>query len=342
LKKPCVAGSIPMDKNSKSSQPFRRRDYPYYRVLWNRIVLMMLIPAILVLAAISGFFYFSSQVPVNPLTAVIICGAGALIIGLAAVMAADYAVGRLEVKRRNIHLLDQQMIKISRMAASARLSRDHLHHLKDLLANIDAAAACAEGADAGKADETVRENLVQIRETARSGHEAIHIFLEFTRPPGQSWLIREIDIHSIIDETCQLFEAAFAAKQLGVRRFYANDLPGIRSNPSRLNQVFQSLLLSIAGDVGTSATVDIHTASGESGVEVTVKYPSVHFDGGVMQAILDPLNSIQASEPGAWLALCVYTVGRIKGSIRSAPADDQSLAITIYLPWRLGDAQAAG
>src|SRR6056297_530236 len=317
-------------------------DFPYYRALWNRIFAMMLIPAVAVTSAVSGFFCFSRQGSMGPVTAAIIYGVGILLIIIVSLVTANALIRRLEAKRSSIYLLDQQMIKISRLAVSARLSRDYLHHIKDLLANIDAAAACAEGFDAKQPLETVRENLVQIREAAKSGHAAIDTFLDFTRPPGESWLIREIDIHSVLDELIHIFEDAFTAKQIRVQRRYADSRLTLRSNPSRLNQVFQNLFLSIVGDVSGATDVEIHTAVRENRVEITVSYPSINFNAEVIDDIADPLKSVQTFEPGAWLALCVYTVGRIKGGIRSGQADRGRLAITISLPMRLGATETAG
>lgn len=331
-----------MGKKHQKSRPLRRYDFPYYRALWNRIVGMILIPVIVVVTAISGFFYFGSQTPINPLMAAVIYSAGLLLVLIVTLMTANSLVRRLEAKRSSIQLLDQQMIKISRLAVSARLSRDYLHHIKDLLANIDAAAACAEGFDAKQPLETVRENLVQIRQAAKSGHTAIDTFLDFTRPPGESWLIREIDIHSVLDELIHIFEDAFTAKQIRVQRRYADSRLTLRSNPSRLNQVFQNLFLSIVGDVSGATDVEIHTAARENRVEITVSYPSINFNAEVIDDIADPLKSVQTFEPGAWLALCVYTVGRIKGGIRSGQADRGRLAITISLPMRLGATETAG
>ena len=93
----------------------------YDRPLWNKTLILATWPILLTFGALSVWCCYTDCVGISGV--VLLVGVGvAIIIEVAYVI--DGLVKRLEEKRTNIVLLDQQLLKMGRLAVSAKVIRD--------------------------------------------------------------------------------------------------------------------------------------------------------------------------------------------------------------------------
>lgn len=323
-------------QNTSTGTP---KDIPRYGPVWIRLVILFMAPAFLLVLLFSLWCY-QQMIPIAGSNRANVIGIAIFIFGEAGViffvlLVANYLVRRLGTKRKYILLMDQQLLKMSRLASETQLSQGFFRELKDKLSNIDTAAACAQDLALKNKLNELGETLSQIRSEALHSHKDIDKFLAFTRPPGSRWLIKEININQILDDLLGILIGELFLKSIRVHREYQDNLPAIRSNFSRLHQIFQNLFLAVIADIPDKSVVTLKTSSTPTGICVVLTYPSLNFDKHVVKKIFDPAWALQTKEPGPWLALCVHHVIRLNGTIDATETSEKMLVLTVELPYRL-------
>lgn len=319
-----------MKMHKQMSGPLQK-SYSFVRSAWVTAVCVSLVPAAGVFAGLALWILYRSSSPVFGLillAAGVLAGAAALVYHLRTLSV------RLRKKMHHIQLLDQQLLKMSRMAAATKLTRDFLADLKDGLINMESSVALAQ--------ELIRQNnlldaaqsLDDIKTASTKSCTSIDKLLAMTRTPGNHWIIQDIQINDMITDILEILAAQFREKQVQITLDCEENPPMIRSNFSRVYQVFQNLFLTVVSDIIHKEELTVTTRSGPEGVQMTLVYPSRHFDKHVLAQLADPAYALQAQEPGPWLALCVYHADRVKASILSDETDT-GLQLTVSLPFRI-------
>ncbi len=178
-------------------------------------VCLTLLPAAAVFAGLALWILYQSPAPAYGLillAAGVLAGAGALAHHLK-----NLSV-RLRKKMHHIQLLDQQLLKMSRMAAATKLTRDFLADLKDGLLNMESSAALAR--------ELIRENhlpdaartLDDIQTASSKSCASINKLLTITRTPGNHWIIQDIQIEDMITDILEILSPQFREKQVRIAR----------------------------------------------------------------------------------------------------------------------------
>jgi C4-dicarboxylate-specific signal transduction histidine kinase len=195
---------------------------------------------------------------------------------------------------------------------------------------------------AALAQELIRQNnlpdaagsLDDIKTWSTKSCTSINKLLAITRTPGNHWIIQDIQINDMITDILEILAPQFREKQVQITRDPEENPPMIRSNFSRVYQVFQNLLLTAVSDIIQNGQLTVTTRSGAEGVQMTLNYPSRHFDKHVLTQLADPAYALQAQEPGPWLALCVYHADRVNGRVHSDETGT-GLELTVNLPYRI-------
>jgi signal transduction histidine kinase len=288
-------------------------------------------PAAGVFAGLALWILYQSSSPVFGLillAAGVLAGAAALVYHLRALSL------RLGKKMHHIQLLDQQLLKMSRMAAATKLTRDFLAHFKDNLINMESSTSLAL--------ELIRQNnlrdavqsLENIKTGAAEAFTSIDKLLVITRTPGNHWIIQDIQVNGMITDILEIFAPQFREKKACIILELEENPPTIRSNFSRVYQIFQNLFLTAVSDIIQNNRLTITTQSGSNGIQITAVYPSRHFDKHVLARLADPAYALQGQEPGPWLALCIYHADRVKGWV-DADETNTGLKLMITLPYRI-------
>lgn len=319
-----------MKMHKQTSGPVQR-PYPHYKPVWISAVCVTLVPAAGVSAGLALWIVYRSASPVFGLmllAAGVLSGAAALVYHLRKLSL------RLGKKMHHIQLLDQQLLKMSRMAAATKLTRDFLANLKDGLINMESSASLAlELIRQDNLTDAV-QSLENIKTGAANAFTSIDKLLVITRMPGNHWIIQDIQVNEMITDILKILAPQFREKKTFISLNLEENPPMIRSNFSRVYQIFQNLFLTAVSDIIQNGRLTVITQSGSDGIQMTVVYPSSHFDKHVLAQLADPAYALQGQEPGPWLALCIYHADRVRGLIH-ADETDTGLKLMITLPYRI-------
>ena len=173
-------------------------DYPYYRPVWRKVVLILLaaafVPPILIGGAIAYYALTFSGASTAAMLhaqlvahqrAVVVVAALFFVCAVILVATVLSTTGRLiallEAKGQSMRMLDKQLRRTSYLSASMELSLGFFEELKDILANIDAAAQCLAPRENDPMSPENRETVAQITREASRGHLLIQKFLRFVQ-----------------------------------------------------------------------------------------------------------------------------------------------------------------
>jgi signal transduction histidine kinase len=323
-------GNWDMKMHKHMSGPLQTA-YPFGRPAWISAVCASLLPAVGVFAGLALWILYRSS---SPELGLILLAAG-VFAGTAAIVYHLRALSiRLKKKMHHIQLLDQQLLKMSRMAAATKLTQDFMADLKDGLINMDSSATLAR--------ELIRQSnlldavrtLDDIKTASTKSCASINKLLAITRTPGNHWIIQDIQMNDMITDILEILAAQFREKQVQITLDCEENPPMLRSNFSRVYQVFQNLFLTAVSDIIQNGCLTVTTRSGPEGVHTAVVYPSRHFDRHVLARLADPAYALQVQEPGPWLALCIYHADRVNGRVQ-AEETDAGLQLMVDLPYRI-------
>jgi two-component system NtrC family sensor kinase len=258
---------------------------------------------------------------------------GAILIVLTVLLITNQLVSTLETKRRNIRFLDKQLRHTSYMASSMELSHGFFREINDTLANIDVAATWIKDlAREGNLDE-IEKSLDQVKSEVSRSRKTINKFIRFISP-GQP-IVTEIHINEILDDLLEFLSSELHFKNINVKQDYQDHLPGIRSDQSKLRQVFQSIVLNAISAIGKDGEISLKTRADKNGVIVTVADNGPGIPEENIGKIFDPLFTTKPEGSGLGLAICLNILQRLGGSISVRSKAGKGASFVIQLPFQL-------
>ncbi len=331
----------------KKSQP---NDYPYYRPVWRKVVLILLaaafIPPILIGGAIAYYALTSSGASTLSMLqaqlvahqrAVVVLAALFFVCAVILVATVLSTTGRLvallESKGQSVRLLDKQLRRTSYLSASMELSLGFFEELKDILANIDMAAKCLLGHDAGPTSADHGETVAQITREASRGHQLIQKFLRFVRVDAP--VVGEVDLNALLDDLLAFLHKELERRGIHIVRDYQDPPAIVRSDKSKLRQVFQNLLLNAMAALEKGGRIELKTRETDSRVTVTVRDDGPGIAAAEQEKIFEPFYTTKSQGTGLGLSICRAILDPLEGTLRVDSQPGQGAAFTVELPCRM-------
>ena len=255
---------------------------------------------------------------------------GAILILLTVLLITNQLVSSLETKRRNIRFLDQQLRRTSYMASSMELSYGFFREIKDNLANIDVATTWIH--DLTRVDE-IEKSLDQIKSEVLRSRKSIDKFLRFIRPGHP--VITEVNINEILDDLLEFLVSELDFKNIKVKRDYQDHLPIIRSDNSKLRQVFQNIVLNAVSAVEKDGEISLTTRAEQNGVTVTVADNGPGIPKENIDQVFDPLFTTKPEGTGLGLSICLNITQKLGGSISVRSKPKRGASFVIQLPFQI-------
>ena len=260
---------------------------------------------------------------------------GSILIVFTVLLTTSNLISRLEFKRKSIRALDQQLQHAGMLASSMRLASGLLLNIKDMLVNIDMVARWIE--ELRQQDLTRPENKAEIKKSldelqsqVAEGRDSIDRFLAATRPVGP--LIMEIDINELLDNLIELFDREFHFNKIRVARDYQETALLMRSDPSRLRQVFQSLIFNALAAIHRDGEIILKTRIDKDRIRVTVTDDGAGIPEEDIDKIFDPLFTTQHGGLGLGLSLSRNIIEKLGGQISVRNEPGKGASFTVELP----------
>jgi len=255
---------------------------------------------------------------------------GAILIVLTVLLITNQLVSSLETKRRSIRFLDQQLRRTSYMASSMELSYGFFHEIKDIMANIDVATTWVQEQTREGNLDGIHEGLGQIKSEVSRSRKSIDKFIRFTRP-GQPAIV-EVNINEILNDLLDFLGSELRSKNIKVERDYQDHLPHIRSETSKVRQVFQNILLNAMAAIEKSGEISLKTRADQSGVTVTVTDNGRGIPEENIEKVFDPLFTTKPEGTGLGLPICLNILQKLGGRISVKSKPGEGATFTVQLP----------
>jgi len=240
---------------------------------------------------------------------------------------------RLETKRSSLKMLDRQLRRASYLSSSMELSLGCFREIKDVLANIDITAVVAleDPAVTGSAD--ARESIDEVLSQTRRGQQSVERFLRYIEPEPP--LIRDVDVQKLLDDLLDILARELRFRNITVRREFQVDLPAVRSDRSKLRQVFQNIIINALEAVEKEGEIRLTTGLRENGIVVTISDNGPGIPAGDLKEVFKPLWTTRPQGTGLGLPLCREILDKLDGHIEIESTVGRGTSVIIVIPLRL-------
>ncbi len=257
---------------------------------------------------------------------------GAILIVLTVLFTTNQLVSSLETKRRSIRFLDKQLRHTSYMASSMELSYGFFREVKDTLINIDVAAALIHDLIGKEDSGEIQKSLDQIRSEVSRSRKSIDKFVRFISP-GEP-VIMDVDINEILDDLLEFLEKELHFNNIEVIRDYKDNLPVIRSDNSKLRQVFQNIVLNAMSAVEKDGQINFTTRADQNGVIVSISDNGPGIPEENIEKLFDPLFTTKPEGTGLGLSICLNILEKLGGKISVTSKLGEGANFVINLPFQ--------
>ncbi|MBN1104507.1 MAG: sensor histidine kinase [Deltaproteobacteria bacterium] len=260
---------------------------------------------------------------------------GMMIVGTV-LLTTNYLVMRLETKRRSIRVLDDQLRHSSGMASSMHLAAGIIRDLNDSLSNIDLVTRWLE--EMSHRNLTKEENLTEMRESLgqikAEVDRARKTTERFSKATRRSLpVIKEVNMNGLLEEVLDLLERELHFNRITVNRDYQDPSPLVRSDPSKLRQVFQGLMLNAMTAIRKDGEITVSVRGHEKGVSVSVKDTGPGIPEDRVGKIFDPLYGAKPDGAGPGLSIYADIMQKLGGRIWVTSEPGQGATFTITVPY---------
>ena len=234
--------------------------------------------------------------------------------------------------------LQRKLIQSEKMAAIGMLAGGVAHEINNPLAGILAFTQLLKH-EFPNGEAT--EDLNEIEEAARRCKKIVQDLLTFARPHGESRL-QSISLVDTVEQIFPLARLNLHHRNVTLETDYGENLPPIRGNSPRLQQVFLNLINNAAQSMGPGGggRVIVRIRRDDSGRQVLAEV----IDHGVgikrehLGNIFDPFFSTKENNEGTGLGLsiCYSIVAEHGGKIEVESEEGQGSVFRVSLPAQTG------
>lgn len=239
--------------------------------------------------------------------------------------------------------LQDDLIRIDRLAEIGRLAAGVAHEINNPLAIINEVTGWAEGIvqDAGGLSAQDREELAKaikdiVEQTKRCRH-ITHQLLGFVREAAPEK--REFDVHEVLNETIDFIKPELKYAPIEIVRKFSEKPLSIKSDPKMMEQVFVNLLTNAIHAINEKGRdqgrIEIRTGKTDSEVEI-----SITDDGtGIAEENQDKvLKLFFTTKPpgkgtGLGLSICQNILKNLNGSLRFDSKPGLGTTFTVRIPF---------
>ena len=230
--------------------------------------------------------------------------------------------------------LENQVIQSEKMAAIGLLAAGVAHEFNNLLCGISGNISLAQE-NLGERD-LLNTCLKEAMTASERAEQIVRSLLSYSR--NNSDEKAEVDIAELIGEILNLTSKEFKRQNI---RFYSDycNVPKIRANPGRLQQVFLNILINAIHAVRDDGIISISAWSDRGFVFVEFSDNGVGIKGEIMDKIFDPFfteknkwTHKKITGSGLGLSICQNIIKGLGGEIHVLSEPDIGTEFVVVLP----------
>lgn len=197
--------------------------------------------------------------------------------------------------------LEKRLLQADKLSSIGLLAAGVAHEVNTPLAVISTYAQMLAKQVSG--DEHKSKLLEKIAKQTFRASEIVNSLLNFSRTSAGEFT--EIDLNRTVEETISLVRHQLERVQVRIALELHPDLPVIRGNSGKLQQVFLNLVLNARDAMDGGGTLTVRTGAGQSAVLVEITDTGQGIAAENLQRIYDPFFTTKAARKGTGLGLSV-------------------------------------
>ncbi len=206
--------------------------------------------------------------------------------------------------------LEQQLLQAEKLSSIGLLAAGVAHEVNTPLAVISTYAQMLARQISG--DETKARMLEKIAKQTFRASEIVNSLLNFSRTSPTEF--GDVDLNRTVQDTVNLIEPQLRKAGVGLELSLAPQLPPIKGNAGRLQQVFLNLFLNARDAMEGGGTLRVRTSVSEGSVQVDVADTGKGIPPEILSRIYDPFFTTKPAKRGTGLGLSVtYGIVREHG-----------------------------
>lgn len=248
---------------------------------------------------------------------------------------------RVQKRTEELHATEQRLVQSERLASVGRLASGVAHEINNPTGVIlTRAEFLLEIADEIKLDEEAREDLEAIQRNAQRIARITTSLLNFSRQAPTE--MAAVEVRALIDEALSLVSHAIKQNEIEVLREIPDDVPAVRGDRGRLEQVFVNLckngIDAMVAEGGGTLTLRAEMVG--THVEIVVRDTGPGLPTEVQDQIFEPFFTTKEQGKGTGLGLSISygIIAEHEGEIRLDSKPGQGAAFTVVLPKWAGEA----
>jgi PAS domain S-box-containing protein len=225
--------------------------------------------------------------------------------------------------------LEEQLQHTEKMVSVGLLAAGVAHEVNTPLAGISSYTQLLRGQlEPGDPRQQVLE---KIEKQSFRAAKIINGLLNFSRSSGTEF--ERVDINKVLLDVVSLVEHQLAGSRIRVRRELAPELPAIRGNENRIQQVFFNLILNARDAMPSGGWLTLHTYADADTVIVEIKDTGHGIRREHIRRIYDPFFTTKSIGKGTGLGLSVsYGIVQEHGGaifVESAPGQGTTFQVAL-------------
>ena len=206
--------------------------------------------------------------------------------------------------------LEKKLVQADKLSSIGLLAAGVAHEVNTPLAVISTYAQMLAKQISGDAQKAPLLEKIA-RQTFRAS-EIVNSLLNFSRTSPTEFVA--VELNKVIRETLTLLEHQLSQAAIEVRLAFDENLPRIKGNPGKLQQVFLNLLLNARDAMESGGVLALSTSSADGLVKVTVADSGAGIVRENLERIFDPFFTTKMAKKGTGLGLSVsYGIVREHG-----------------------------
>jgi PAS domain S-box-containing protein len=226
--------------------------------------------------------------------------------------------------------LETRLVQADKLSSIGLLAAGVAHEVNTPLAVISTYAQML--AKQVNGDEAKSRLLEKIAKQTFRASEIVNSLLNFSRTGSTEF--DEVDLNRVLRETLSLIEPQLQKAQVRVIHRLDGELPTIRGNGSKLQQVFLNLFLNARDAMEAGGVLEVRTATEGGNARVEVVDSGQGIPAEVLHRIYDPFFTTKGAKKGTGLGLSI-TYGIVKehgGSIVADSTPGEGTRFTLAFP----------
>ena len=196
---------------------------------------------------------------------------GSILIVLTVLITTNYLVARLENKRKNLHILNEQLKRNTHSAAAFKLVGKILMDLKtSLVVMSDRIGEIPSPDSSGVRSEKYRAALEALTLEVNRNMRLLKQLGQITSPIDQAFIISEADVNGMIGELAATMVRGLFVESVSLETDFEPGLPTVRIERAQARRMVEEAIMTCLAGLGEGGTIRLVTKRSPQGIELTI------------------------------------------------------------------------